>query len=79
MKITENSLISLGLVSVLLGGVGWLTHLAWVSESNAEALQVVMDKQEVYNNRTAQIDQQLAVINEKLSRIEKSLQELKGE
>lgn len=79
MKITENSLISLGVVSALLGGVAWLTHMAWVSESNAEALQVVMDKQEVYNERTSQIDQQLAVINEKLSRIEKTLQDIKGE
>jgi len=62
LKITENTPIALGVVISAVGAIAWLTHIAWVSESNAEALKVVVGKQEVYTDSIAEIKKDIAVI-----------------
>lgn len=44
------------------GAIAWLTHIAWVSESNAEMLRVVMDKQDAYTESISEIRKDIAVI-----------------
>ena len=62
MKITENTPIALGVVISAVGAIAWLTHIAWVSESNAENLKNVLQKQEVYTDNISEIRKDVAVI-----------------
>jgi cytochrome b len=66
MKISENSTISITIFWVLLGAAlgvtGWMTKLHFMTESNANTLEVVKDKQEEYSRDIAEIKADIRVI-----------------
>ena len=70
-KITENTLIPLGLVIVLIGGVVWLTSIKADTLSLKERQEKSEIKQDKYNETLQSID-------ERLSHMEGILEELRS-
>jgi hypothetical protein len=66
MKITENTPIALGMVVVLIGGIFWLSRVAFVTESNALSIQTISDKQERYLEDIQEIKSDVKIIKNKL-------------
>lgn len=46
MKISENTSVTVGVVLVIIGGIFWLSRIAFVSESNAQSIQEIQIKQD---------------------------------
>lgn len=68
-KITENTLIPISLVIILIGGVVWLTSTHLKAESNLEAVQRIEAKQDRYIQGLNKIYSELAEIKGELKRI----------
>lgn len=73
-SITEKTLVPLGLVIMICGGVVWLTEMSVksneVSKSVDEIKVEAVKREERYYQVMRQIDVKYDVINERLSRIE---------
>ena len=65
-KITENTLIPVSLVILLLGGIVWLTSIYAQASQAAEAVKALTFKQEDYNRLIENIDRRLSRIEGKL-------------
>lgn len=64
--ITENTLLPLSLVFVLIGGIAWLTNLNAQTLENSRNIQELLRKQEEYNTTLARIDRRLSHIEGKM-------------
>ena len=64
--ITEQTLLPLSLVGVLIGGVFWFSNLWAISKQNSEEIKEIKSKQEEYVQNMYQV-------NQRLSRIEGAL------
>lgn len=69
--INENTAIPIGLVIVITGGIVWITRLSFVSENNAQALEVVAKKQEVYIEQLSEMKSDIRVIKQILIKEER--------
>lgn len=65
--LSENTPISVGVVSILIGGVVWLTQLYAQTNENSEALKRIEMSQDQYNKNMEEIRDRLARIEGKLS------------
>ena len=65
-KITEKTYVSLGLVIVIIGGIGWLTSIYWKTESNASELIKYSEKYEKLEIVLQSMDRRLSRIEGKL-------------
>lgn len=71
-KLTEKTLIPLGVaLSLIGGGAAWLTKLAFQTSANAATLEQIATKQDVYTDHIAAIRQDLAVIRVEIQQIKK--------
>jgi hypothetical protein len=68
MKITENTMVSISVLTFLCGGIYWLSNIALQTQANAQDLSRLSDKQSVVEQMATDI----AVIKEKIIVIERS-------
>ena len=66
LKITEDTLIPLGkaigILMVLVGGIGWLTNIAYSVAAHGKAIDDIRIAQIKYNEAVIEISRDLAVI-----------------
>jgi hypothetical protein len=64
--IKEDAPISIGLVIIAMGGVLWLSKLYFLTETNAQTLNTVTQKQDRYSEDIAEIKADIKVIKSTL-------------
>lgn len=69
--LTEHTLVPLGVIAVLIGGIAWLTTLYADTKNNGNTLLRIEQKQDTLEDG---IYQELKAINTRLSMIEGRLQ-----
>ena len=62
VKITENTLLPLSMILVLMGGVVWLTSIYAQTTENTKSIVELNRKQDEYNRTLSQISNQLSEI-----------------
>ena len=62
VKITENTLIPVSLIVILLGGVVWLTIMYAQGNANAKAIEQLSQRQDEYTKTVLTIDTRLSHI-----------------
>lgn len=72
-KITENTLLPVSLVVILVGGVFWLTTLYNQTVSNAQDISAIETKQDLL---TKELTEKQSLILDRLSRIEGRLENI---
>lgn len=65
-RFTEDTSLSIGLVIGLIGGILWLSHIAFLSESNAAAIDEVQKKQDSYASDIIDIKADLKYIRQRV-------------
>lgn len=71
--ISDDTKITLGIVVALLGGMGFVTSLAFQTNSNAAAIEKMQRSSDERNEKLDQIATDIAVIKTKLGFIQKKL------
>lgn len=77
--ITENTLLPLGLVIAIIGGVGWLTNMHYIGTSNAaeivglkeiasEQMKMMLSKQDETMKAIHRIEERTSIIETKIDR-----------
>lgn len=66
-SVSESTKVNLSIVLVALGAVGWITKLWFLTESNAETLKVVAEKQDSYSRDVAEIKADLKYVKQILT------------
>lgn len=72
-KITEKTLVPIGLVIILFGGVAWLTTLYVKAENTAEAVEKIQIKQDGYEKNISGVKESLARIEERVNEIKSDI------
>ena len=65
-KITEETLIPLGLVIAMIGGIFWLSSIYFETKTSANDIKDLKAQQELYNQTLSNIDHRLSRIEGKL-------------
>lgn len=65
-KITENTLVPISLLTVIVGGVFWLSSMYSKVEAHAKSMEVVEAKQDKHIEVLQSIDKRLTRIEAKL-------------
>jgi hypothetical protein len=67
-KITENTLIPISVFAVVAGGIFWLSSLYIQTKANADSLDKIERKQDLYTETLNSIDRRLSVIEYEVKR-----------
>jgi len=69
-KITENTLVPVSLMLVLVGGVVWLSSIFYKTEANAQRLSSIENKYDIERDK---FDKRYQDLIERLTRIEERI------
>lgn len=76
MTISEKTSVSVGLLALIVGGMGWLTNINSTGIQNAEAITKIQDKQDTVAETLSDIRVRLGVIENNQQAEKKSLDTL---
>jgi hypothetical protein len=65
-KISESTVIPISLLITFLGGVAWLTTMAYKTDATAQEVIAIKERQEVYIDRMNEVISRLIRIESKL-------------